>query len=57
MFAARIVAGVIAISCLLAGLYWAFYKPTQGLILIGAGIVIGVVFGRVPRSANQQRLL
>jgi len=54
LLAVRIVAGLVAVGCFLAGLYWVLFKPTRGLILIGAGIVIGVVFGRVPGRASRQ---
>ena len=54
-FGIRIAAGIVAVGCFLAGLYWAFRHLSQGLMLMGIGIVVGVFFGRVPAKAAQAR--
>jgi len=53
LLAIRIVAGIAAVACLLSGLWFVFGQPTKGLVLIGLGIVLGVVFGRVPAAARE----
>lgn len=52
-FAIRFAAGIIAVGCFLVGLYWAFRHLRQGLMLMGIGIVVGILFGRVPAKAPQ----
>jgi hypothetical protein len=46
-------AGIVAVGCFLSGLYWAFRHLSQGLVLMGIGIVVGIFFGRVPTRAAQ----
>ena len=53
LLAIRIVAGIAAVVCLFSGLWCVFGQPTKGLVLIGLGIVLGVVFGRVPATARE----
>jgi hypothetical protein len=40
--------GIAAVACLIAGIWSVFSQPARGLALIGLGIVLGVIFGRVP---------
>ena len=53
LVAIRIVAGIAAVACLFSGLWFVFGQPAKGLVLIGLGIVLGVVFGRVPATARE----
>jgi hypothetical protein len=48
LVAVRAAAGVAAVVCFFAGLWIVFSRVTLGLGLIGLGIVLGIVFGRVP---------
>lgn len=52
----RIVVGVAAVGCFFAGLWSVFSHPSRGVMLMGLGIVLGVVFGRVPRNAGDTRV-
>jgi hypothetical protein len=54
-FGIRMAAGIVAVGCFLTGLYWAFRHPSQGLLLMGIGIVVGILFGGVPARATQAR--
>ena len=54
-FGIRIAAGIVAVGCFLLGLYWAFRHVRQGLMLMGIGIVVGILFGRVPAKAARAR--
>jgi hypothetical protein len=53
LLAIRVVGGIAAVACLLSGLWFVFGQPTKGLVLIGLGIVLGIVFGRVPAKARE----
>jgi hypothetical protein len=55
LLAIRVAGGIAAVACLLSGLYFVFGQPTKGLALIGLGMVLGVVFGRVPARARESR--
>jgi uncharacterized RDD family membrane protein YckC len=50
--AVRAAAGIAAVACLFAGLWIVFSRVTVGLGLIGLGIVLGIVFGRVPAGTG-----
>lgn len=52
LVAVRAAAGIAAVACLFAGLWIAFSRVTLGLALIGLGIVLGIVFGRVPAATR-----
>jgi hypothetical protein len=52
-FAIRAAGGVVAVGCLLAGLWSVFKQPAQGFMLMGLGIVVGIVFGRVPTGSGE----
>ena len=51
--AVRVAGGIAAVTCLVTGLWFVFRQPMEGLGLIGLGIVLGVIFGRVPARARE----
>jgi hypothetical protein len=53
ILALRLVAAVVAVGAFLWGLWAVFSYPGQGFMLMGVGIVIGVLFGRVPPGAGE----
>ena len=55
IFAMRLVGAVVAVGCFLLGLWLVFSHPGQGFMLMGVGIVVGVLFGRVPASPRDAR--
>jgi hypothetical protein len=53
IFAIRIVGAIVAAACFVAGLWSVFSDPGRGFSLMGLGIVVGIVFGRVSASAGK----
>jgi hypothetical protein len=53
ILALHLVGAVVAVGSFLWGLWSVFSHPSQGFTLMGLGIVIGVLFGRVPRRAGE----
>ena len=53
IFSIRIACAVVAAGCFVAGLWSVFRHPGQGFLLIGLGIILGVVFGRVPGRSGE----
>ena len=53
IFVSRIAGGIVAVSCFLLGLWSVWSRPGRGLMLMGLGVAVGVVFGRVPRRPNE----
>ena len=49
----RMGAGIVAVGCLLAGLWTVPGHPGRGFARMGLGIVVGVAFGRVRVSAGK----
>lgn len=53
ILALRLLGAVVAVGAFFSGLWAVFRYPSQGFMLMGLGIVIGILFGRVPRSARE----
>ena len=53
VFTIRITGAVVAAACFLSGLWSVFRQPAQGFMLMGLGIVVGIVFGRVPTGSGE----
>jgi hypothetical protein len=54
ILALHLVGAVAAVGSFLLGLWSVFSHPSRGFMLMGLGIVIGVLFGRVPRGAVER---
>ena len=49
----RIAGGIVAVSYFLLGLWSVWSRPGRGLMLMGLGVVVGIVFGRMPSRPDE----